>query len=465
MAGHKRVKPRRPTGRNVAAKALWRVEVKDAFAGLALEGLFQKHGLDQKERALATELTYGVLRWLLLIDFFLGQVADRPLHKVERRARIALRMGAYQLLMLDRIPARAAVNESVSLAPAQARGFVNAVLRSLADKKDRLEKPDGIEDPVERLCIELSHPGWMVEEWAGQIGLEATRELLRANNRRPGLTLRVNTLRTGRDVLIRTLANEGLDARPGEISPLSVILPEPMPAPRVPGFEQGLFAVQDQASQLAPMVLDPRPGETILDACAAPGTKSFEIMQLMEGRGRVIAADVHKERLKRMSAEAQRLGIKNVTRVEADASVAVEEWAALPERFRGIKFDRVLVDAPCTGLGAIRRKPEIKWRRRPGEAKERARLQRAILTEMSKALKPGGVLVYSTCTLTREENEGAVAPLLHSGEFSLEQPAPGERFRTGTRLKGLAEHKVLRTWPHLAGTDGFTIFKLRKDKG
>jgi len=459
MAGRPK---KNPGARAMAAQALWRVEVQGAFADITLDAMFDERRPPPRERALAAELVYGVLRWRRLLDHYLAQVSDRGLDKVEPRARIALRLGAYQLLFLDRVPARAAVNESVSLAPERARGFVNAVLRSLSRRPDELSGPEEIEDPVERISVAESHPRWMVEDWIGRLGPEGAKELCRANNGIPPLTLRVNALRTGRDAFIRLLMRQGVEASAGRWSPLAALIRGHIAVASLPGYDQGLFAVQDEASQLVPLVLGPRPGESVLDACAAPGAKSLQIMEMMGGRGKVLALDVKKSRLDRMKGEAMRLGIKNVTRLAADARRPLREKGKagrnkLPRKFEGVVFDRALVDAPCTGLGTIRRRPEIKWRRKQGDAAERGELQREILISVAKALKPGGVLVYSTCTFTTEENEQAVAPLLHSGEFSLLDPAEDL-----PQVAGLVENKMLRTWPHLTGTDGFTVFKLKK---
>ncbi len=448
----KMVQERKSGARAAAFTALWRVEARESYADLVRDELMRREHADARERALTAELVYGVLRWRMLLDFFLEQAADRRMKKVERKARIALRLGAYQLLM-TRVPDAAAVNESVALAPAEARGFVNAVLRALARGRETLQGPETIADPVERLAIAESHPRWMVEEWIARLGCEGAAELCRANNRRPGLTLRVNTARMGREALIRLLDKAGVAAKAGKYSPLAVRIEEGGAPAELPGFGDGLFAVQDEASQLAALVLGPRPGEMVLDACAAPGTKSLMLIELMGAQGRVIAVDVHEGRLKRMAAEARRLGARNVTRIAADASGPI----ALPQRFQGARFDRALVDAPCTGLGTIRRRPEIKWRRTAGDAAERAALQRRILMNVAGLVKPGGALVYSTCTFTREENEEVVGPLAASGGFRLENPAEGL-----PSINDLVHDHVLRAWPHLTGTDGFTIFKLLK---
>lgn len=445
--------PGKASARLIAFTALWRVEAQESYADIVRDELTRREHADTRERALTAELVYGVLRWRLLLDYYLTQVADRRMKKVERKARIALRMGAYQLLMMDRAPDWAAVNESVELAPAPARGFVNAVLRALAKGRGGLKGPETIADQVERLAVAQSHPRWMVEEWIQRLGYEGAEALCRANNQRPPLTLRVNLALIGREAMIRLLKKSGVEARAGKYSPLAVRIEESAAPAELPGFADGLFAVQDEASQLAALVLGPKPGETALDACAAPGTKSLMMMQLMEGQGRVIAVDVHAGRLTRMAAEAARLGIRNVTRVAADASGPIE----FPKRLRATLFDRVLVDAPCTGLGTIRRRPEIKWRRRPEDAAERAGLQRKILANVAGLVKPGGTLVYSTCTFTREENEKVVLPFIEPGRFSLENPAAGL-----PSVADLVQDNVLHAWPHVTGTDGFTIFKLRK---
>jgi len=466
---------KRKAGRELAFDALHRVESRGAFSDIALESLFAKRRPDRPERALASEIAFGVLRWRALLDWRIARLIDRSLKRVERGALLALRIGAYQLTMLDRIPASAAVNESVNLAPPRARGFVNAVLRKMAGESDWESALAAIEDPIERLSVTHSHPRWMVEAWVDRLGEASAAELLESNNRRPRLCLRVNSTRTGREAFLRLLERAGVASRPGRLSPLAVIVDQPIPVNSLPGYDDGLFAVQDEASQLVPIILAPRPGETILDACAAPGTKSLEIMQLMGGKGRVVAVDLHPGRLRRMSAETRRLGLSNVTRVVGDSTMpfgygpgpAKDKGGApcLPVRMKGVLFDRALVDAPCTGLGTIRRRPDIKWRRKPDDIKPRAQLQRAILENVARYLKPGGVLAYSTCTFTVEENEWAVAGLLHSGDFGQLDPAEIEgHFSAGEGFTGLCENKMLRTWPHLTGADGFTVFRLKKAK-
>jgi 16S rRNA (cytosine967-C5)-methyltransferase len=486
---------KKPTGRELAFTALWRVAATRAYADIVLDALFNERRPERADKALASELTYGVLRWQLLLDHRLAELVDRPLAKVERKVLLALRLGAYQLLLLDRVADAVAVNDTVSLAPAKARGFVNAVLRKLATTRHALPPLDAIADPIERLSIAESHPRWMAAEWSDRLGPEAAAALCRANNQRPGLTLRVNALRTGREALIRLLAKDGIAAEPGRFSPLAIVLAKSESPRNLPGYDDGLFAIQDEASQLVPFILAPRPGELILDACAAPGTKSLQLMQLMNTHGRVIALDLHPARLQRMAPEAQRLGLKNITRIAGDATMPItftEENSddannekdrradpgadpgadrgagaptrapLLPARFKDALFDRILVDAPCSGLGAIRHRPEIKWTRTPEDVAAMASLQSAILANVAHYLKPGGILVYSTCTFTLAENEAVIQSFLASSPFTQEDPAHDLPPPLRSSLSPLIHSLTLRTWPHLTGTDGFTVFRLRK---
>lgn len=456
-------KAKKTSGRALAFTALWRVAAAGAFADLALGALFAERRPGRPVRALATELTYGVLRWQALLDYRLAALIDRPLNKVERKALLSLRLGAYQLLRLDRVAAAVAVDESVALAPAPARGFVNAVLRKLAATRAELPSLDAIADPVERLCIAESHPSWMVAEWMERLGPAAAAALCRANNQRPALTLRVNPARIGREAMIRLLEQEGVAARPGRFSPLAIALDKSEAPRHLPGYDDGLFAVQDEASQLAPLILAPRPGELILDACAAPGTKSLQLMQLMN-HGRVIALDLHEARLALMAAEARRQGVRNVTRIAADATQPFTFIEDEKSRFHGARFNRILLDAPCSGLGAIRRRPEIKWTRSPEDVVAMAKLQSALLSNVANYLKPGGILVYSTCTFTREENEAVIQAFLAAAPFILEDPAADLTPALRSVLAPFIHERVLHTWPHLTGTDGFTVFRLRRDE-
>jgi 16S rRNA (cytosine967-C5)-methyltransferase len=438
--------PARPSARDLALRLLGRVEEEDAFAEILLDRTLEREDLSPPDRRLLYELTLGVLRWQARLDHFLGQVTDRPVAKLDRTTRRVLRLGAYQLLMLEKIPAAAAVNEAVKLAPLHARPYVNAVLRSLSRQKDRLTLPDPETDPTERIAVTESHPAWMVARWVRELGAAEAEALCRANNSRPGLTLRVNTLRAAREELLEKFREAGIAAEATSLSPLGIKVLQHAAPRNLPGWAEGLFAVQDEASQLVGMLLAAAPGERVLDACAAPGTKSLQIAQALAGQGEVKATDRNARRLGLLAKEARRLGLDPILVEPAD-------WTGAKELG---PFDRILVDAPCSALGTLRRHPELKWRRRPEDFAALAELQKKILVNVSRCLRPGGLLVYATCTYGQEENEEVVKELLESEEFALADAA--ELLPASARAA--ASRKILRTWPHRHGTDGFTAHVL-----
>ena len=446
--------------RAFALKILRRVQKQGAFASRLLDQTISRNRMDDRDRGLLYELVMGTLRWQGKLDYALEQVADRPPSKMDPTTRCILRLGAYQLLEMQKIPDRAAVNETVNLSAEYARGFINRILRDLARKKHNLEWPGNEANPAERISIIHSHPRWLVErllsEWSKSEGSggQETEAFCAANQEVAPLTLRVNTIRTDRDTLISLFANHGIPSRPGALSPMSVIIKSPIPPKNLPGFKQGLFAVQDEASQLVGMLPGAVPGERVLDACAAPGTKSLELFQMMGKKGMLTAADIHPGRLKLLTREARRLGLSGVKLQVADLT---KPFSVEGEK-KSILFDRILVDAPCTGLGTLRRHPEIKWNRSPEDMEKLARTQKQIVSNLTEYLRPEGVLVYSTCTLLHEENEDVIEGLISKAGFMLEDAA---QYLPATALPAVSA-KVLRTLPHCHGTDGFTAFRLRK---
>jgi 16S rRNA (cytosine967-C5)-methyltransferase len=432
--------------RALALRVLGLVEDQGFFAKALMDDALLRQALNAADRRLLYELVPGVLRWQGRLDHYLAQVADRPVSKLDRITRRILRLGAYQLLMLDKIPASAAVNESVKLSRSYVRPYINAVLRELSRQKDQLALPGPEADSVARISIVESHPAWLVSRWIQELGEAEAEALCRANNLRPELTLRVNPWRQSREGLIKALAEAGIAAAPTLLSPLGVKVKDRVVPGELPGYDQGYFAVQDEASQLVGMLAGAGPGERVLDACAAPGTKSLQMALAMAGKGEVIAADANEQRLGLLEAEARRLGVEIVQAQRVD-------WTEPMDLGR---FDRILVDAPCSGLGTLRRHPEIKWRLTPEKIAELAALQKKILTNVAKCLKPGATLVYSTCTFTREENAEVVETLLKSGEWDLNDAALLLPAAAGPAIA----HGLLRTWPHRQGTDGFTATAL-----
>lgn len=328
-----------------------------------------------------------------------------------------LRLGAYQILFLDRVPASAAVNESVRLAKTLGEkaiaGFMNAVLRALS-RAEAIPLPDPTQDPILHISVKYSHPEWLVARWLPRLGAERTVALCIANNEIPPVTVRVNPLRTTREALSAELKQAGIDVTPCGVSPVGLKLRGVAHLADLPAYQRGEFYVQDEAAQLIGFVVAPKPGERILDACAAPGGKSTHLAELMGDRGEIVAADAGAKRLERMVENAGRLGLASIRPVAADVT---HESAALGEA----PYDRILVDAPCSGLGILRRNPEAKWYKTEAVIGTMAALQTKILDRVAPRLKPGGVLVYSTCTTEPEENEGVIRLFLdRHPDFRLE---------------------------------------------
>ena len=438
--------------RAAAARVLQRVEDDEAFADLALDAEIAARKLDARDAALATELVYGTLRWQRYLDWLLTPHTRRAFATLDTRVRVLLRMTAYQLVFLERIPAFAAVSDAVSLAKTRrARGvpeFVNAVLRSFARRGVREREPRPPDDPVEALALRLSFPTWLAARWIERYGTGEASALMRAMNERPPVTLRTNTLRLTRDALAERLAREdALTAARTRFAPEGLAV-EHGGAPSLwHAFADGAFAVQDEASMLVARLLEPRPGETIGDACAAPGTKTTHLAQLMDNRGRIVAFDPQPGRLARVSEAAARLGVGIV---ESRGGTVEAQAPALASA-----CDGVLVDAPCTNLGVLRRNPEVKWRRTVRDIAASAARQGEILAAAAGMVKPAGRLVYATCSLEPEENDAVVAAFLTArADFTLDPP-PGFPLP-------LDDDGVLRCRPHLHGTDGFTAVRLRR---
>ena len=437
--------------RAVAARVLERVEEGDAaFPDVLLDDALGARRLAQRDAALATELVYGTLRWQRYLDWILAPHSKRALDSLDARVRVALRLAAYQLAFLERVPAFAVVNDAVALAPRTpgVKAFVNAVLRAFARRGAREREPAPPRDPVEALALRCSFPTWLAARWVARCGREEAEALMRAMNERPPLTLRANTLRVTREALAaRLAAEEGLGARLTRYAPEGLVVgPGGAPGDWA-AFADGSFAVQDEASMLVARLLEPEPGETVADVCAAPGTKTTHLAQLMANRGRVLALDPQPARLTRVVEAAARLGATCVETLEGTVE-------ARAPGFRGA-CDRVLVDAPCSNLGVLRRNPDAKWRRRPEDLAACAARQREILGAAAAMVKPRGRLVYATCSLEPEENDEVVKTFLAARPDFAIDPPPG--FPVPLDADG-----ALRCLPHRHGTDGFTAVRFRR---
>jgi len=435
---------------------LEKVDTQGAYADIPLNTVLRKSdSLTPLDKAFITELVYGTLRWRGRIDWVISRFSKVPTKKLDPWVLNIMRLGVYQLLFLTKVPPFAAVNESAKLAGLYGDigkvRFVNANLRAVERGRDKIEYPDIERDPELHISVVYSHPLWMVKRWVKTFGLEATIDLCQSNNETPPLTIRTNTLKTSRQELFHELemnvkeisltpcSSEGLQIRgASDITAIS-------------SFEKGLFQVQDEASQLVAHIIAPKPGERVLDACSAPGGKATHLAQLMENRGEIFALDINSSRLALLGENCKRLGITNVKAFKKDAS--------LPLGFLE-EFNRILVDAPCSGMGVLRRNPDSKWKKREEDIVTLKRLQFSILNNLADCLKEDGVLVYSTCTVTPEENEEVIDDFLaNHPEFVLDSISDVLPASCGSLVDNRG---FFKSYPHLHNMDGFFAARLIK---
>jgi 16S rRNA (cytosine967-C5)-methyltransferase len=450
-------KRKKRDAREVSLLALQRVDEEGAFANLALDGILSNSIMDPRDKGLAAEITYGVITYKSTLDWMISQVAGRPVKKLDRLILQILRIGFYQLFYLDRIPAPAAVHSTVELVKRGKKkglaSFVNGVMRGALRKKDTLPWPDRAQDEVAYLSLRYAHPDWLVRRWLSRYGSSDTEALLAANNRPAPLTLRVNTLRTDRQSLIATLAGEGMEAVPSDVNPDSVTLKTGGRLTGLQSYREGLFQVQGESAILTSRLLAPLAGESVLDGCSAPGGKTTHLAQLMKNSGDILALDIYPHRLELVEANCKRLG---VTIVRTDCLDAREITAD-----RLGRFDKVLLDVPCSGFGVIRRKPDLKWRRKESDIKQLAQVQKDILCAAAGVLKPGGKLLYSTCTNEPEETSDVVTHAVKENQhlafsdFTSELPAVWQPDATESGIHLL---------PHIHGVDGFFISIISKGR-
>lgn len=410
---------------------------------------------DERDRGLLVELATGTVRWQAELDHVIAGASSRPLSKLDPEVLVILRLGVYQILHLDRIPKAAVVDDAVSLVRAarktSAAGFVNALLRFVSRGRDRLPpRPRSAEpaheEALDYLAVSLSHPRWLVERWLSRVGFAATEAWLRFNNSPAPLTLRANTLRIDRETLAARLSADGVRTRPTRFAPDGLVVEDGHPL-RLPWADEGLFFAQDEVSQLVALLAAAAPGERVLDACAAPGGKTLVMAAAMKGQGLLVAADVRDRRIDLLAGAIARAGARTVAVVQADASQ--------PLPFAPV-FDAVLVDAPCSGLGVLRREADIRWRRTAEDLPRLADAEAAILRHAARVVRPGGRLVYATCSSEPDENEAIVEAFLAS-ELTF-RPADRDRVRRALppAAAGLVTDRGhLQTWPWRDELEGF----------
>lgn len=442
--------------RQAACETLLRIKKEGGFADRLIDIELSSGALSGPDRGLYAELVFGVLRRQGTLDHILAQLLEKPMVELDPQALVILRIGLYQLTCLDRIPESAAVNESVNLAKEitpGTSGLINAVLRNYLRRRDTISFPDITTSPVAAIAARHSQPEWLVEQWLDQLGATEAQLLAEASSQQPPLTLRVNTLRSSREELLQNFKEHGIEATPCSFSPDGIAVAGRHMVSTLPGFEAGLFAVQDEASQIAGLLLGAAPGERIWDACSAPGGKCCHIAQQMDDRGELIATDISRSKLTLVQDNLRRLGISSASTAVADLHQ--------PDTFPDGYFDRILLDAPCSGLGVIRRNPEAKWRLFSGDVTRLAAVQKTLLKNAASRLKPGGTLLYSTCSTSEAENELVIEDFLqHHPGFVLENL--NDLFPAWSEL--IAFYGMFRVWPHRHGMDGFFAARIKRVK-
>lgn len=440
--------------RETALRVIHAVSEKGGYANILLAEELKRGDLSELDRRFATELVYGVVKAGETLDWIIGRYVDKPVKKMEPWARCILRLGMYQLFYLTKIPRSAAVNESVNLARRygarlkSSAGFINAVLRRAAREPGTAEFPQGPGKATEYLSLKEMHPRWLVKRWIREMGFEAAQKICRFDNEPAILSVRTNTLKITRDDLISRLIEEGCLAEKSALVPEGIKITAHGAMKDLDSLKEGLWQVQDESSMLVAHVVDPQPGEFVLDVCSAPGGKTTHLAQLMENRGRIMAGDLYPARLEKVAENARRLGINIIETAAGDARCIGERY------FR--QADRVLVDAPCSGLGVLRRRPDARWRVTAEEMKKLPPLQLEILESASRCVKQGGILVYSTCTMEPAENAGVIEKFLEANkDFSLVETGQylPEKKRSGGTVQLL---------PHIDGTDGFFIARMER---
>jgi len=442
------------SSREIALEVINRVHKTGSYANLLLPKKLQESDLDRRDRAFTTELTYGTLRAKGTLDWIIKKYSKQRLEKIPDLVLDLIRMGVYQIVFMD-VPDHASVNESVGLAkkyfhPGIAK-FVNGVLRAVAREKEKLPWPDKEKDPVQFISLKYFHPVWMVKMWIEEFSIEETEALCKANNQPPKLTLRVNTLKTTPDRLAEALKEAGWEVEPGNYLSEALVVKGVGDISKHPQFKEGHFYVQDESSMIISHVVDPQPGETVLDVAAAPGGKTTHMAQLMQNKGQILSVDLNPNRVNLMKQNIQRLGATIAQAIKADAT-KLKPVIKKP-------VDRILADAPCSGLGVLARRPDARWTKKPEQIAELSRLQTDILAAVSDFVKPGGVLVYSVCTITRQETRLVVERFLRIKEdFYVDDVSP----YLPEPLRPDVKDGMIQLLPHKHGIDGLFIARLRR---
>ena len=440
--------------REIALKIINEVNTNEAYANISLAREINKHTLSDQDRRFVTELVYGTIKTGATLDWIISKYINRPLSKIAPIILDILRMGVYQIFFMSKVPDSAACNQSVEISKKYGHTgtikFINAVLRNVVRMPEKAKYPTMEEDPIKHLALEYYHPEWLIKRWINRLGFEEVRKLCVFNNTTPPLSIRTNTLKNTRIELAEILTKEDFEFKNSKFTPEGIICTAHPAISNLKSLQNGLFQIQDESSMLVAHVVDPHPGEFIIDTCSAPGGKTTHLAALMKDNGKILATDIYDHKLLKINENAKRLGINIIETKLLDAT-------KIGEMYKGTA-DRVLVDAPCSGLGVLRRKPDSRWRKSETLLQELPILQNAILTSAANAVKLGGTLVYSTCTTEIEENQNVVNNFLSSRtDFKLEKASeflPME----------CSSSDMLQLWPHIDGVDGFFIARMKRIK-
>ena len=438
--------------RKLALEALYKIDKKESYSNIVLDELLNKNRnvLSNKDINFISELVYGVTTWKLTLDTIIQKYSKIKIKKISPWVINILRMGAYQIVFLDKVPKSAAVNESVNLCKkygGKSVGFVNAILRKV-EKSDYLELFE-IKNDIEKISKTTSMPEWIVRELNKEFDPEKVNEICENSNLKPKITIRINNLKITKNEFKKSLQSKEIEVEDGIIEDF-LYLKNVKNITNLDEYKKGLFTMQDESAGLTALVLNPKEGESILDCCSAPGGKTTYIAELMNNKGNVIAWDLYKHRLDKVQENSKRLGIDIIKTEENDATVLKEEYIE--------KFDKILIDAPCLGLGVIKRKPDIKWQRKFEDVEEISKIQEKILNTCSKYLKKGGILVYSTCSIIQSENDKIVEKFLKSENFELEEI---NNINIENLENKITKKGIIKLYPS-ENMDGFFISKLIK---
>jgi 16S rRNA (cytosine967-C5)-methyltransferase len=443
--------------RAIALDVLMKVEQNQAYSNLQLNQALQNMNVKEIDKGLLTNIVYGTIQRKNTIDFYLEQLLNKPIKKKDRWVLSLLRLSIFQMLYMDRVPDHAIIHEAVEIAKERGHqglaGLVNGILRKL-QREGTSSMDEKLENSTEKEALQFSMPYWLFKRWSDQFGKENAEKMAQVNLIPAPVTARINTNLSSRDDVLAELKEEGITAVKGELSSDGIVVREGY-LPKSNVYKKGLVTIQDESSMLVARAVSPSSGESVLDACAAPGGKSTHLAELMKGEGRVVSLDLHQHKVDLIKKQAERLGLENIEARALDARKVSDE-------FQDESFDRVLVDAPCSGFGVIRKKPDLKWSKSEADIEKLTHIQKNILDAASHMVKAGGVLVYSTCTVDKEENTDVAEWFLENHPEFEWDPRFSEKMPETVKTFIIEGRSDLQLMPHYFDSDGFYIAAYRK---